>query len=237
MYDNYIWFLREEQKKQFYYTVNLLITKEISLFLGKKLFCLKRLTFTQLKENYDYIIEQSITQNNNLRLGLLSLENYFKFFKKRALFEINSYSEFSSKIKENKHFEEEDKKIKRYLTGSLSILQFIKNLVVKKEKLFFKKICSRYRSPKKRIDHFIVLNVSEVNLSIEKEINKKTKMLKYLCLIQKMMRIRQKHSISNRYSSLSNCFYIWRKVYVTEISQILLRNQIEEINEMNVYLN
>jgi len=237
LYDNYTSALREKQKKQLFYKVKLLVTKEISLFFGKKLFCLKRSTFSQLKVNYDCIIEQSITLNNNLRLGLKSLENYFKFFMKRALLEINSYSEFSSTIKENKHLEEEDQKIKRNLTGALSILMFVKNLVVKKEKLFFKKICFRYRSLKKRIDHFIVLNVSEVNLSIEKEINKKTKMLKYLCLIQKMMRIRQKHAISNRYSSLSNYFFVWRRVYVTEISQILLMNQIEEINEMNVYLN
>jgi len=187
LYDNYTSALREEKKKQLFYKVKLLVTKEISLFFGKKL--------------------------------------------------LNSYSEFSSTIKENKHLEEEDQKIKRNLTGALSILMFVKNLVVKKEKLFFKKICFRYRSLKKRIDHFIVLNVSEVNLSIEKEINKKTKMLKYLCLIQKMMRIRQKHAISNRYSSLSNYFFVWRRVYVTEISQILLMNQIEEINEMNVYLN
>lgn len=184
--------------------------------------------------NYIDSLESFHNRKNNIKLALKSLENYTWFIKKRAFLEVNSYSEFASTIKENMKIEEEDQKIKRNLTGAQSIIQFINYLLGKKKKMFLKRFCSRYRSPKKRIDHFIVSNVSEVNLSIEKEINKKTKMLKYLCLIQKMMQIRQKHSISKRYSSLSNCFFIWRRVYLIEIRQIIIINQIEEINEMNV---
>ena len=200
-------------------------------FLSRKCFSIKLTTFSYFKRLFLHL-NKSNHHINKYMSGLKILEIFFNFSKKIAFIDIRFFSEFSYKIKEND--KEKEEKIKKLISGAQSFYNSLNFIFLQRKKIFFSKFSKIFKIRKKNIDYFILSNVSEVNVNIEKEINKKVKLLSNLSSIQKMLHLKRKYSATYKYSTLSKFVYKWRHSYIIESKKHSILEELEDYSKINV---
>lgn len=109
--------------------------------------------------------------------------------------------------KDREREEIQERKFKLYTSKFLSYYSFINRLKYihdKYKRVFLEKFKSRYKPTNKNIDYYIMTNCAEVNISIEKEINRKAKLNFVMHILHKMIHLKTKttllKSISLKYT-------------------------------------
>lgn len=158
-----------------------------------------------------------------------------KFLEKRKS---NIFSEFNYYFKDEKEREREEtqeKKFRMYTSKFLSYYTFINKLKFIYEiskSVFFRKFKSRFSSINKGIDYYIMTNCAEVNISIEKEINKKAKLNLILHIVDKMIHFKTKTTLLKSISLKFTYFDRWKMVVLIEKRELV--QEIKTLQKHNV---
>lgn len=204
--------------------------------INSRFYCLKINTFSIIKRAVFplFVTQDFIRLDKKVSNGIRLLKSILDFNKKKTFYDLKFYSDFANQIKENLEIEKMNIIVKNKILGSKAFYENILFNFNKKRIVFFRKFSSKYKRPKKNIDHSIVTNVAEVNLSIEKEINKKTKAIKYLLLFQKMIKFNQKTKIFLKYSTLFYYFSNWNKIIAFKQKNQFFSVENEKLKHHNV---
>ncbi len=158
-----------------------------------------------------------------------------KFVEKRKSSIISYFHYYLNDEKDREREDVQERKFKSYTSKFLSYYNFINNLKFiydKRKGLFFNKFKSRYKSNKKGIDYYIMTNCAEVNISIEKEINKKAKLNLIMHIVDKMIHFKTKTTLLKSISLKFTYFNRWKLVVIVEKRELV--HEIKTLQKHNV---
>ena len=170
-----------------------------------------------------------------MRILLLSIH---KFFLKRissSLIILQTFT-INAEIKEEKEIHE--KKLRKIIPKYFFyyyLVEMIKQKFQKEKGFFIKKFISKHKIINKSVDYYIMANFAEVNLNVDKEINKKEKLNMMLDVFNKIMKYKSKSSFLQTLSMRFTFFNRWKQFIIMEKHQIL--EEIKTLQTQNVFKN